>query len=59
MEKCKLSMNSSIICHSDKNIFLVLLKMCQWDRSQFYTSKNTRNFYEVIDFMPQLFSGII
>lgn len=48
MEKCKLSMNSSIICHSDKNIFLVLFKMCQW--SQFYTSENTRDFYEVIDF---------
>ena len=42
-------MNSSIICHSDKNTFLVLFKM--WDRSQFYTSENTRDFYEVIYFM--------
>lgn len=50
MEKCKLSMNSSIICHSDKNIFLVLFRMCQWDRSQFYISENTRDFYEVIYF---------
>jgi len=44
-------MNSSIICHSDKNIFLVLFKMCQWDPSQFYTSENTRDFYEAIYFM--------
>lgn len=44
-------MNSSIICHSDKNIFLVFFKMCQWDRSHFYISENTRDLYEVIYFM--------
>lgn len=43
-------MNSSIICHSDKNIFLVLFKLCQRDRSRFYTSENTRDFYEAIYF---------